>query len=272
MHQRPTMEETERPRKLQKLDHATAVSVEDEAILTSTGGESLNNESAARDTENRANPNTTSDGLSNEKDEAGVTEVANGTRNDNSAKPAISKNQLKKQRRQAHWEAGRDARKAKKRQKLIEKREMKRAAYEQRAQASPGTEDNTRSESRSIEPTKIRWPRATLVPVTFIIDCNFDDLMIDRERISLGSQLTRCYSDNFRSPYKAHITISSFNGLLKNRFDTVLDKSHEKWKGITFMEEDYMVAAEKAKERMNGPDGGTMKGVFDGKADTDARE
>ena len=93
-----------------------------------------------------------------------------------------------------------------------------------------------------------------------MIDCGFDGLMSEKELISLGSQLTRSYSDNHKAPFQAHLLVSSWGGKLKERFDTVLEKHHENWKGVTFMEEDFVVAAEKAKELMRKK--GSMAGVF----------
>jgi tRNA (guanine9-N1)-methyltransferase len=86
--------------------------------------------------------------------------------------------------------------------------------------------------------------------------------MTERELISLGSQLTRSYSDNHKALFQAHLFVSSWGGQLRERFNTVLGKHHENWRGVTFMEEDFVEAAAKAKESMNGRTGGKLAGAF----------
>ena len=109
---------------------------------------------------------------------------------------------------------------------------------------------------------KPRRPRHTRLPITLVIDCGFDDLMTEREMISLGSQLTRSYSDNYKALFQAHLFVSSWGGQLRERFNTVLEKHHENWRGVTFMDEDFVEAAARAKELMNGRTGGKLAGAF----------
>ena len=86
--------------------------------------------------------------------------------------------------------------------------------------------------------------------------------MTEKEKISLGSQLTRSYSDNHKAPFQAHLFVSSWGGQLKERFDTVLEKHHESWRRVTFIKEDFVNAAERAKEQMKGKGGGKFAGAF----------
>ena len=107
-----------------------------------------------------------------------------------------------------------------------------------------------------------KGPLYKRLPITFVIDCGFDKLMTERELISLGSQLTRSYSDNHKAPFQAHLFVSSWGGMLKERFDTVLEKHHENWRDVTFMEGDFVEAAQRAKELMRGKKGGKLAGAF----------
>ena len=109
---------------------------------------------------------------------------------------------------------------------------------------------------------KSKGPFFKRLPITFIIDCGFDKLMTEREMISLGSQLTRSYSDNHKAPFQAHLFVSSWGGMLKQRFDTVLEKHHKNWRDVTFMEEGFVEAAQRAKELMSGRKGGKLAGAF----------
>lgn len=266
------MEETERPRKVQKLDHFMENFVEDEDTSTAAGDRSLS-KSAEEAIQSQPCPKETANDHGDDEDEivdTGVTDTT-GKENGNSAAPTLSKNQLKKKLRDEKWEAGKEFRKAKKKQKRKEKKEKLRAAKKQSFQNSSGAGENGASKEstvRGVETIKSR----TLLPLAFIIDCGYDELMHDKERKSLSSQVTRSYSDNIKSPYRAHLMVSSFNGLLKERFDGTLRKDYENWKGVTLTQDGYMAAAELAKSQMSGPNGGEMAGPFTGKASTNAEE
>ncbi|CDK24415.1 unnamed protein product [Kuraishia capsulata CBS 1993] len=71
-----------------------------------------------------------------------------------------------------------------------------------------------------------------------IMDCDFDDLMLEKEVVSLSNQLTRCYSDNRRNKYHVDLQICSFNKRLKQRFETTLS-DYTNWDdNIQFLEDD----------------------------------
>ncbi|KIW28141.1 uncharacterized protein PV07_07823 [Cladophialophora immunda] len=197
-------------------------------------------------------------------------------RQDGDASKPLSKNQLKKLRKREEWEAARDYRKAKRKQKTQEKRARKRAAREEEEQhrlqilqqpslvGGGNGEEGTKTKTKLPQPPpKMKFRRPVPVPMTILIDCGFDDLMMEKERISLGSQLTRSYSDNSRTRYQAHLVISSWGGLLKERFDTVLNKHYLNWRNVTFVEGDFVEAAKKAEELMKGPGGGKLVACFE---------
>lgn len=264
------MEDTGRPRKVQKLEHSATDSVADGAALTAVADREENAQEA---TESQGSPNEPSNDPDDNDETAGTAAAsAAGNEKENSAAPTLSKNQLKKRIRHEKWEAGRELRKVKKKEKIKEKKKLKRVAREQAAHDAPDAGENGAPEVSGARAARSDKRRAVLLPVTFILDCGYDGLMVDKERKSLASQLTRSYADNARSPYRAHLVVSSFNGFLKERFDTVLEKTHEQWKGVTFLPDDYMAAAEAAKSRMSASDGGQMAGLFSGKADTNAEE
>ena len=186
----------------------------------------------------------------------------------------LSKNQLKKLRKREEWEAGRDYRKAKRKQKTQERKARKREATDQEIQLLQQQSPSTKApdgEGRSKIAKAMQAAtatatsrRRTLLPITILIDCGFDELMMEKERISLGSQLTRAYSDNHRAPYQAHLVISSWGGLLKERFDTVLNKHYLNWKGVRFEEGDFVEVAKKMEVVMRDPEkGGKLVGCFE---------
>lgn len=145
----------------------------------------------------------------------------------------ISKNQAKKLRKKAEWEAGREDRKVIRKEKMTARKERKRAARDSAAPPQPET-------------VKAKPQRSVQLPITFLLDCDFDHLMRDNERISLASQITRCYSDNKNSLFRAHLTVCSFGGQLRKRFDTILTH-YTGWRGVRFLDEDFILASEMAK-------------------------
>ena len=177
--------------------------------------------------------------------------------------PQLSKSQLKKLKRKQEWEAGRESRKVKRKEKMQEKKQRKREKQDNinSIVETPGLDGDGKPEKTSESAKKPRF-RSTQLPITFILDCAFDDLMLDKERMSLAAQVTRCYSDNCKSPYKAHLAVSSFGGHLKERFDNVLEGHHNSWKGVRFFSEDFVEVAARSKEWMQGPQGGTLAGAF----------
>ncbi|KAI2622058.1 hypothetical protein GGS21DRAFT_541646 [Xylaria nigripes] len=165
----------------------------------------------------------------------------------------LTKNQLKKLKRREKWEESKEGRRSKRRDKRHERQARKRVAKEEEiaAAAAEGREPvlNTgRNKSRS----------GVTVPVGIIIDCQFEKYMLETELVSLSSQVTRSYSDNRGALHHAHLYISSYGGVLKERNETVLENQHLKWKGVYFCEGDFVEAAKQANERMAGPMGGEV--------------
>ncbi|KAK3655795.1 tRNA (guanine(9)-N(1))-methyltransferase [Elasticomyces elasticus] len=164
--------------------------------------------------------------------------------------PVMSKNQLKKLRKKEEWESKRGERKAVRKEKLVQKRERKRAARNEMSIDAPRPR------------VKQVYQKPVQLPVTILVDCDFDDLMRDNERISLGAQITRCYSDNKN--------MCSFGGKLRERFDTVLIQ-HKGWKGVRFLDCDFVDAAEEARKWMcDLPNAGELSGTFKALSSDDA--
>lgn len=180
------------------------------------------------------------------------------TRFGNTEHIPISKNKLKKLKREQQYEENRGKRKIKRKEKLQEKKLRNRA-----------TRDITRKTDLEISASingqmndndgpggnRRRLRQSVQLPVTIIIDCGFDDLMLPQERTSLAAQLTRCYSDNSKAPFKTHLAISSFGGHLKDRFDSVLSGNHKNWKDVRIMSEDFIEVAKQSQEWMKEDDG-----------------
>lgn len=236
------MESDERPAKMRKLGHGDDET--DDKITTSTT------------TANEQIPVTAEEGMTNLTGDAPTADGEN---------PKISKNQLKKQRRLERWEAGREDRKIKRKEKAKERKERKRENWK---------EQNIDENGNVPKMPPSRLPRhfagsGTQVPITVIFDCDFEEYMYDHELKSLGLQITRCYSDNRKAKYKAHLALSSFGGKMKKRFDGILAQQYTSWKGFQFFEEDFVEVAKKSKEWMTTPSEGEDIGALQ---NTPARE
>ncbi|TEY84195.1 hypothetical protein BOTCAL_0019g00190 [Botryotinia calthae] len=166
--------------------------------------------------------------------------------NSNEPNP-LSKSQLKKRRKQEEWEANKSKRTEFRRIKRKEKQARKAAA-----QAAGLLPPPPPSSSR----------RPVQVPVSFLIDCEFESYMMEKEIISLTAQITRCYSDNRTAIYRGHMGISAWGGKMKERYEGVLAGNFNSWKGVKFMEEGWMEAAEIMDGLMKGPEGGKLLGAL----------
>ncbi|KAF2859574.1 hypothetical protein K470DRAFT_277627 [Piedraia hortae CBS 480.64] len=183
--------------------------------------------------------------------------------------PPLSKTQQKKLRKKAHWESLREERKVIRKAKQAARRQRKRQAKSSQPtdplppsdQNSPDGDQqgllNETNPSAEVHPTGNPPPtkiQPTLLPVTIIIDCSFDSYMKPNEIVSLAAQITRAYSDNRKSACRIHLAISSFSGVLKERFENVLTH-YRHWKGVRFFGEGFDQVAGRAGGWMTGPQG-----------------
>ncbi|KAJ5220324.1 hypothetical protein N7468_009528 [Penicillium chermesinum] len=247
------MAEEERPRKLQKLDVPDNDPTPGELGPAMTGAlladESKQNTAATGQNPEEAATSTTE----------GEAKEDNAPAENVDATAGMSKNQLRRLRKKEKWEKDREHRKSQRKEKAAAKKERRHKMLEE-ARATGGEEAVT-ALRKSWASTRALKHKSTLIPLSIVIDCGYDDLMNVKERISLASQLTRVYSENTRAPWRSHLMFSSFDKLLKERFDTVL-VAHKNWKGIQIIQEDFARAAELAKEHMASPKGGALVGPF----------
>ncbi|KAJ1324462.1 tRNA (guanine9-N1)-methyltransferase [Microdochium nivale] len=183
----------------------------------------------------------------------------------------MSKNQLRKLKRQKLWEEKRADKKLIRKEKRHAKQERKREAKAAAAATATGSEAGKEdvllvinqnkqppASAAHAAPGLPRPPKqpSTRVPVTVILDCQYESYMLDKELVSMASQATRCYSDNRKARYRANFVVSSFGGEMRRRFEQVLDNQYKNWKGVHFVEDDFVKAAHDANAYTAGPDGG----------------
>ena len=253
-------ESEERPQKLRKLDHDASETAElsQDAASNSANAQHGTDEVESIETNDKESGKHRSPKIVPSDDTNKIGNEGHPERTplngQNGSDQPMSKNQLKKLKKRQQWEEGRDDRKAKRKQKTVEKRERRREVRREQEAKHDGTRPQT----------PLRKPRNQIkLPITIMIDCGFDHLMVEKEMISLGSQVTRAYADNTRTPFPAHLVISSWGGKLKERFDTVLNKHYENWKGVKFTSDDFATASKQAWHDMIGAKGGKLAGVFE---------
>ncbi|SCU94260.1 LAME_0F06766g1_1 [Lachancea meyersii CBS 8951] len=143
----------------------------------------------------------------------------------------MSKSQWKKAWRRKRWEESREEYSQKRREKKVRAKLSRRAKiqeYKERGEELP--------EELCRKPRKNADQKDSGIKIK--IDCAFDDLMNDKEVISLSNQITRAYSFNKRENHFADVTVTSFNKRLKERFDRDLsDSRYNEWKNFKFSED-----------------------------------
>ncbi|KAF2666727.1 hypothetical protein BT63DRAFT_415836 [Microthyrium microscopicum] len=177
-----------------------------------------------------------SEEVASREQEQGQAKIEDGdNQNASTEPPTMSKNAQKKLRKKQEWEAGRGERAIKRKEKRIIMREKKR----EEIKANP-----------ALAPVKKAKLIQTPVAMTFIIDCAFDELMFDNEVVSLGSQITTCYNRVKHCKLRPILAVSSFGGRLQERFDVLLKKQYQHWRGVHFLTDDVKDVAKKAEEWM----------------------
>ncbi|KAI4146150.1 MAG: hypothetical protein LQ340_006029 [Diploschistes diacapsis] len=263
------METEERPSKVRKLNDGN---VTEKQTPEKSQGIDLDMPSQQSDQEHQASdgrdrPRAEDDQLNSEKIATTEPAVKSSQVSEKPAAKPMSKNQLKKLRRHEQWEAGREEWKAKRKLKDKERKERKRAERDRHAAEQARENSEFSATPKPADEAKLNPAKSVLLPVTFLVDCGFDELMMDKEIHSLTSQITRCYSTNRHAPCQAHMMLCSFNGRLKERMEIALSNHHRSWSRFRCVDDDFVVAAEKAKEHMSGRNGGKLAGSFSARAE-----
>ncbi|KAF6015161.1 hypothetical protein HII13_000096 [Brettanomyces bruxellensis] len=147
----------------------------------------------------------------------------------------MSKHQWKKMMKRKRWEENKVQMRVARRQRLKErKQERKRKIQELKDKG-----EDYSSLLPAKKPKKLTVDEQKDTNVSIIVDCAFDDLMLEKEVVSLSGQIARSYSVNKRSPNRVKLVIGCFNKRLKSRFDESL-KDYFKWdhNEIEFTEND----------------------------------
>ncbi len=246
--QTASMEAGERPAKKRKLSSDEDVMNADTSAGPAESGIETMDDGALKADSDHESSAADNDTLENQEAVAVTTAtpeapIPNLATTEVMAEQPLSKSAQKKARKKAEWESKRTERKAIRKEKQIAKRERRR---EERKQQHQEALDSGLIQPPPEKKSKVKLQRPVTLPVTILIDCDFDDLMRDNERISLAAQVTRSYSDNKKAMFRAHLAVCSFGGLLRERFENVLTH-YKQWRGVRFLESPFVEAAEQAK-------------------------
>ncbi|SCU79240.1 LANO_0A05556g1_1 [Lachancea nothofagi CBS 11611] len=143
----------------------------------------------------------------------------------------MSKSQWKKVWKRKRWEE------SKEQFAIIRREKRNRAKLNRRAKI-----EEYKERGEEVPEELRRKPRKNMDQhdsgMKIIVDCSFDDLMNDKEVISLSNQITRAYSFNRRENHFAHVKVTSFDKRLKQRFERDLgDSNYDDWKHFEFTED-----------------------------------
>ncbi|KAF3931736.1 hypothetical protein ABW19_dt0208707 [Dactylella cylindrospora] len=166
---------------------------------------------------------------------------ANGPLNpaSTSTSTPLSKNQQKKLLKKQKWEASRESRRAIRREKVAAKRARQREAR-MNSNAGPSHPANSmkRKQTRKLE------RRSKQLNIKCVVDCSFDDYMMDKEVASLGSQVSRCYSDNRIARFSMDLWLTCVDKRLKSHLNLMHGDKWNNWRKITITDKDYEFAKE----------------------------
>ncbi|CDH58768.1 trna (guanine-n-)-methyltransferase [Lichtheimia corymbifera JMRC:FSU:9682] len=143
----------------------------------------------------------------------------------------LSKNALKRILKEEHWNATRDERNKRQKEKHKKKHAERRKLIEEGVIPAPPPK-----RPKVVNPSNVQ----------VAIDCSFSSYMNEKEVKSLQAQLVRCYSANRHCERPMHLTITSFDDLLKGMFDTK-EPTYSNWKDITFTNDTYLDKFDKSK-------------------------
>ncbi|KAH7909451.1 guanine-1-methyltransferase-domain-containing protein [Hygrophoropsis aurantiaca] len=155
---------------------------------------------------------------------------------DEDVKPLSKKGQKKaaKAARMAELKLERRARE--KEAKKRKRQERAQAEQERKATGAINAEEPQRDTKRR----RVAEITQSAFGAQIAIDLGFDDLMLEKEIISLTSQLAYTYSANRHAPQPfSKLLFTSLNKRTKNRLDGINNASYTRWTNTEWREDDY---------------------------------
>lgn len=148
----------------------------------------------------------------------------------------MTKSQYKKQLKRARWASERGEMRKRKREKLKQKNAERRAQIA--ILAEKGESYAHLLKRRPNEVKRNAEGKQDECNFGILVDCGYDDMMINKEVVSLSNQITRSYSNNRIGVSRAQLLVSGLDKRLKERFETrIKDYVHWKPEWVQFTEQ-----------------------------------
>lgn len=146
----------------------------------------------------------------------------------------LSKKGQKKQARAARYQEAKLDRRAKEKER---KKEKKRLAREETARKREAGEPVSEDEQpRKRAKTMIAEPFGARI----VVDLGFDDMMTDKEIVSLTSQLAYTYSANRKASHPfSSLLFTSFNARTRERLERQSNAAYQRWIGTEWWDGSY---------------------------------
>ncbi|KAF8165668.1 guanine-1-methyltransferase-domain-containing protein [Crassisporium funariophilum] len=140
----------------------------------------------------------------------------------------MSKNALKKAAKAEKFAALKLERRAREK---VAKKEKKRQTAEKRAAGE--LDDEEEEKKRRAKRPKLQFGG------TVVVDLGFDDMMNDKEIVSLCSQLAYTYSVNRQASFPFSLIYTSLNGRTYDRLESMGDAGYKRWTNTKWWPESY---------------------------------
>lgn len=151
----------------------------------------------------------------------------------------MSKREWKRQMKKQKREETKDEYRQKKKEKRRQARERRKERVREQGDVNSNAEgDETRNLDQK-KRTKYHYEEQKKTGVRIVMDCGFDDLMNEREIVSLSCQIARAYSAQRHCKHHLQLDITPFNKRLKQRFEEAIPQ-YKKWSTVNFIEGDSL--------------------------------
>lgn len=139
----------------------------------------------------------------------------------------MTKSQYKKQLKRARWASERGEMRKKRRDKIKKKNAERREQIG--ILAAKGESYAHLLKRRPNDVKRNEDGKQNECKFGILMDCGYDDMMIDKEVVSLSNQIARSYSNNRIGISRCQLLVSGLDKRLKERFETRI-KDYKLWK------------------------------------------
>lgn len=151
----------------------------------------------------------------------------------------MSKREWKRQMKKQKREETKDEYRQKKKEKRKQARERRKERIREEGDANSNADSDEARNHHQQKRIKYNYEEQKKTGVRILMDCGFDDLMNEREIVSLSCQIARAYSAQRHCKHHLQLDITPFNKRLKQRFDEAIPQ-YNKWSTVNFIEGDSL--------------------------------